>query len=100
MTRSAQSTRGTFASVATSQLEVTTIDPSALVTYVDLSASGPGEGEVTLAVPRREMKTIILANRLGTFTFVPVRPDDTTQGPPGNTTPRDLEGGTQHGVGG
>lgn len=79
------------ASVATSQLEVITIDPSAVVMSVNLNAIGPDAGEVTLAVPRSEMKTIIMANALGTFTFVPIRPDDSSQGPAAIVRAQDLE---------
>jgi len=65
------------ASLRTSQVVIQTIDPSALVTYIDPPA-GTGPGALTLAVPRAEVKTLALLNRLGVLSFAQVRPDDPT----------------------
>jgi Flp pilus assembly protein CpaB len=64
-------------SLRTSQVVVQTIDPSALVTFVEPPSAG-GTGALTLAVPRSEVKTLALLNRLGALSFAQVRPDDPT----------------------
>lgn len=79
------------ASIATSQLEVALIDPAILVSAVDMAPGGPAESQVTLVVPPREMAAVVLANRLGVYSFALLRPDDAGQARPGLTRPRDLE---------